>query len=975
MKKWLFGIYGAVLCYASTVFAADGFNWSNVTMGGGGFVSAVIASNVEQNVFYARTDVGGAYRWNETSAKWESMMDWVDYSELGLLGVEALAVDPSAKGTVYMMAGTSYFSNGRSAFLRSGDYGKSWEVLYTWDETGYKGTAVKRFGMHGNGMGRGNGEALAVDPKNSDNMFYGTRNKGLWKSTDNGSNWSHVDAWTKAAGSDTTWNGAGFSFVQYAPGDSKVLYAGFLREGSTSNGTFENVFTSTDGGASWKALPIPDALRKTSGGSIVRLMPQRAVVAKDGGKLTVTFADGAGPHSMMWDEGWGMIYDGFGRGAVLQYDVAAGTWSDVSPENFLDDNGDAAYDAVDVKGLSECSSSGKSESECESFYPYIAPYGGIAINPNNPDEMVVTTEGYRGPQFWYTATDGKDGKWTDQWGTSIYHTTDGGATWVSSFKYYWMDGGFYPTVQMMDANGVGWMHNGSIHWSGSVAIDPFDHNRVFVSSGNGIFRCDNMSDYKVIPAGTFDSTTNYYYSSDEAVQGQVWHYSAHGIEETVPYEVVSIPGGPLVTVIADYDGFRHDDISKYPEHRHLTALPGKTMSIGSTWSMAYAHKSGKLVKMCAARTVDLASQSSYKQITTISPLQFSADSGKTWTGDALYGGPTDLEIKEGTVAISTDGSVSLWVPASGAKSPYRYESSNWTEVSGLNAGGDVFAVGDPENADVFYAFERTTGVFYKSSDKGKSFAKLSEPGVSYDKKFRAIPGFEGDLWLPVAERDEIGNPKGGALKHSTDGGKTWANVPGIGYCEAVGYGISKTGAGYPAIYAYGVVGDVLGVFVSDDKGETWTRVNDDGHEYGGLANGEFVMGDMNTYGVVYMSTAGRGIAARVPDSWKMGSTSSGGATGEIKITPEDSLTLNGAVAQKKPSYASVAYVHGNLDITLKLASAQIDVFDMQGKKLSSRRISKSASFPLRELVGANGSFYVQVKSAGRVLFANRIIVR
>lgn len=116
-----------------------------------------------------------------------------------------------------------------------------------------------------------------------------------------------------------------------------MLYAGFLREGTTKNKTFENVFTSTDGGASWKAIPIPDALRTTAGGGIVRLMPQRAVVSKDGNTLTITFADGAGPHAMAWDEGWGPIWDGFGRGAVLQYDVAAATWKDVSPEDYIDD--------------------------------------------------------------------------------------------------------------------------------------------------------------------------------------------------------------------------------------------------------------------------------------------------------------------------------------------------------------------------------------------------------------------------------------------------------------------------------------------------------------------------------------------------------------------------------------------------------------------------------------------------------------
>ena len=68
-------IAGAFLAVHAATGEGD-FSWSNVSMGGGGFVSAVIASPVEKNVFYARTDVGGAYRWNEETKRWESMMDW-----------------------------------------------------------------------------------------------------------------------------------------------------------------------------------------------------------------------------------------------------------------------------------------------------------------------------------------------------------------------------------------------------------------------------------------------------------------------------------------------------------------------------------------------------------------------------------------------------------------------------------------------------------------------------------------------------------------------------------------------------------------------------------------------------------------------------------------------------------------------------------------------------------------------------------
>ena len=45
--------------------AAAAYTWDNVAIGGG-FVSAVIPSKT-QGIVYARTDVGGAYRWDNTN--------------------------------------------------------------------------------------------------------------------------------------------------------------------------------------------------------------------------------------------------------------------------------------------------------------------------------------------------------------------------------------------------------------------------------------------------------------------------------------------------------------------------------------------------------------------------------------------------------------------------------------------------------------------------------------------------------------------------------------------------------------------------------------------------------------------------------------------------------------------------------------------------------------------------------------------
>ena len=213
-------------------------------------------------------------------------------------------------------------------------------------------------------------------------------------------------------------------------------------------------------------------------------------------------------------------------------------------------------------------------------------------------------------------------------------------------------------------------------------------------------------------------------------------------------------------------------------------------------------------------------------------------------------------------------------------------------------------------------------------------------------------------------QDENGNPKDGSLLHSTDGGKTWSKVEGVGYCEAVGFGAPKAKGGYPAIYVYALVGKTMGVFGSDDKGATWARVNDDGHEYGGLANGEFVMGDMNTYGVVYMSTAGRGIAVRVPSDWNMGSSNSGG-TMVVKAQPKGTFA--------NPT-ASVKYVGGNLELHLESANVRVSVFDMHGREISSKRYSSSVTLPLKQIVPARGNYLVRVDDGKRLLFNNRVIV-
>jgi Bacterial Ig-like domain (group 3) len=97
-------------------------------------------------------------------------------------------------------------------------------------------------------------EAFAVDPTNSNIVFAASEFGGLWKSTNKGGSWSHVDAVGLTAMND----------VKFAASDSNLVIATGFGDGSSDN-RGGGIWRSTDGGTTWGQPPGSNLCAPASG--------------------------------------------------------------------------------------------------------------------------------------------------------------------------------------------------------------------------------------------------------------------------------------------------------------------------------------------------------------------------------------------------------------------------------------------------------------------------------------------------------------------------------------------------------------------------------------------------------------------------------------------------------------------------------------------------------------------------------------
>ena len=395
------------------------YTWNPVRIVAGGYVPSIVAHPTQPGLLYLRTDIGGVYRWNPSTKTWIPLLDGQPPANYNLTGPESIALDPTDPNRLYIAAGMYTCGGCPFAFLVSTDQGATFS------------TYTAPFPMGANNDGRAAGERLAVNPFRPNELFMGTRTRGLWKSEDYAQTWTQVTSFPVQSSSDAF----GVQWVVFDPQNSGTVYAGSY--------TGASVYQSTDDGATWAALPgQPASWPFNTTGGTKPPAPNRAVVNPDG-SLYITYGDLPGPNNMNY-------------GLVEKFNPATGQWTNITPPF------DTAGGETSARG----------------------GFSGLSQDPNRPGTVAVSTF-----DRWYPV----DSVYiTHDLGRV---TSSGGFLGLNAGNYYFNPSVFSPVSPWLTFGNAsspkgsakfGW-------WISALLIDPTNPDHVMFGTGATIYATDNVS--------------------------------------------------------------------------------------------------------------------------------------------------------------------------------------------------------------------------------------------------------------------------------------------------------------------------------------------------------------------------------------------------------------------------------------------------------------------------------------------------
>lgn len=411
------------------------YQYDNLPIPGGGYVTGFLYSGQEKDVLYCRTDIGGTYRFDAAQKKWISLIDHVTMEDLSETFPISIAICDGEPSGLYIACGVGRCKQGVLAI--SHDYGENFT---------YEKLPVM---AHGNLNGRGTAERLYVD---REEIWFASQQEGLWKSTDAGK------TWTKAESLEEQY----LTFVTKLGGLLLVGTAGVTtsqtKEGMPMRG--HSLFLSRDGGETFLPLPEPEN-RVVPGCRYNGQVAQRWSV--DEKYLYVTFAS-TGRNSYVLENGYSCDSGDNMDGHIVRYSLEL--LGRVTAEEMPGD----LYQEITPGSASKVTGIGQESIQKGQMLEY--GFSGISTSAQTPGMLVATTiVKYDGDSVFLSLDYG------ESWRQVLFDLKEGEMVFRAPYMRPECNGG-----------------RSLIHWLSDIKIDPFNDNVCWFNSGTGVFVCENLKE-------------------------------------------------------------------------------------------------------------------------------------------------------------------------------------------------------------------------------------------------------------------------------------------------------------------------------------------------------------------------------------------------------------------------------------------------------------------------------------------------
>ena len=402
------------------------YNYQNLPIPGGGYVTGFLFHPEQKNILYIRTDIGGCYRFDYEDKRWYSLSESVNMFDLSETYPIAIATDSQRPEMLYVASGTDRSSdeNGRpwGKLSVSKDYGKTFSHKKI------------PFYVHGNMNGRGTGFRLVKDPSAKDTLYFASQKNGLWRTLDAGESWEVLET-----------GGEQYMTFVWCSENGRTLIAGTAGV-TTGNERLRghSLYISYDAGAHFDKMPMPESL-------MVKGSKWSGYVAArydyDGRYFYVTMAN-TGRTSYVVETGYSCDSGDVVGGRILRYEFDEnghiGGYVDITPTCAADEKGVYTFEKDTVLDYG---------------------FGGVSSCKAMPGLLAASTLCRDEGDILYISRN-----CGDSWEVAMFDLSIGNLHFETSYMEPQYNGG-----------------HSLLHWLSDVKINPFDPDEVWFNSGTGVF--------------------------------------------------------------------------------------------------------------------------------------------------------------------------------------------------------------------------------------------------------------------------------------------------------------------------------------------------------------------------------------------------------------------------------------------------------------------------------------------------------